>query len=166
MISIDGQVFVKEPATGNTWKEYLNDPDSQAPEARRILSTKRRFSTAPEFVPAMDEAVLVGREVIDGLSVYHTRGTGSFKQEVPENLPADITDGMPLRLSNSTYHLYVSAGDFLPRRLVTETNTTWETSSGGQPGSENTGIDPFQMKSTDDYLDYNLPVNIELPKRP
>ena len=166
LIATDSRVFAKESKTGNIWEEYETDPN---PEDRQVgggLALVRRFSTAPDFVPDMDEAELVGKEVIDGLSVYHVIGARSVQQELPEGMPAEVVDDLPLQQSDSTYHLYVSTSDFLPRRLLTETSIRWETSSGEAPSAEDTGVEPVYMESTDNFLDYNVPVTIELPHAP
>ena len=114
----------------------------------------------------MDEAEFVGKEVIDGLSVYHVIGARSVQQELPEGVPAEVVDDLPLQQSDSTYHLYVSTSDFLPRRLLAETSIRWKTSSAEAPSAEDTGVEPVYMESTDNFLDYNVSVTIELPHAP
>jgi len=114
----------------------------------------------------MDEAEFVGKEVIDGLSVYHVIGARSVQQELPEGVPAEVADDLPLQQSDSTYHLYVSTSDFLPRRLLAETSIRWKTSSAEAPSAEDTRVEPVYMKSTDNFLDYNVSVTIELPYAP
>ena len=161
IIAVDGRVFARQSTTGNIWAEYETDPNPDDREARGMLSTARRFSAAPDFVPTMDEAELLGKEFIDGLSVYHIRGTRSVKQELPDDFPADVTDNAPLQHDDSTYHLYVSTSDFLPRRLLTETNIRWETSLG-----ETSEMEPVNIYWTENFLDYNGPVTIELPEVP
>ena len=70
---------------------------------------------------------------------------------------------MPLQESDSTFHLYVGLGDFLPRRLLTETSLRWETSSGEAPGGEGTGYEPVYIESTDNFLDYDDPATFDVP---
>lgn len=158
LIATDGRVFAKQSTTGNVWKEYEADPNGDNREVTGVLASARRFSAAPDFVPTMDEAELVGTEVVDGLSVYHVRGARSFKQEIPDENPDGIFDDMPLQLDESTYDLYVGTSDFLPRRLLTKTTLSWETSSG-----EASGLELVYVEHIDDFLDYNSPVTIELP---
>ncbi len=166
LIATDGRVFARESKTGNIWTEYETDPNPDNREVGGVLAAVRRFSAAPDFVPDMDEAELVGEEVIDGFSVYHVIGATSVKQEFPDGVPAEVLDDLPLQQSDSTYHLYVSTSNFLPRRLLTETSLRWETSSGEAPRDEDTGVEPVYMESTDNFLDYNVPVTIELPQVP
>lgn len=66
---------------------------------------------------------------------------------------------MPLQLNEYIYHFYVNASDLLPRRLITETNLRWET-----PLGELTDVEAMQIKFTDNFLDYNAQVTIELPE--
>ena len=96
LIATDSRVFAREPKTGNIWEEYETDPN---PEDRQVgggLALVRRFSAAPGF------------------------GARSVQQELPGGVPAEVVDDLPLQQSDSTYHLYVSTSDFLPRRLLTE----------------------------------------------
>ena len=159
LIAAEDRVFAKQSTTGDVWKEYGPQSDQLDPEARGILSMVATYSASPEFVPAMDEADLVGREFIDGLGVYYVAGTKSVKQKIPEDIPADVTHDMTLQMSEYTYHLYVNASDLLPRRLITETDLRWET-----PLGEPADIEAMHIKFTDNFLDYNAPVTIELPE--
>ena len=159
LISTDGRVFARQSTTGNVWEEYDKHANPENREARGILSVVRRFSAAPELIPAMDQAELVGTTIIDGLSVYQVEGTISVIQEIPDGVPADVLKDWPRQQTDSTYQLYVSTSDFLPRRLLTETSMKWETPSGDTSETE-----PIHMELTDDFLDYNVPVTIELPE--
>jgi len=163
LIAVDGRVFARQSTTGNIWAEFESDPNPDDREAMEIASTVKEFSAAPDFVPTMDEAELVGKEFIDGLSVYHIKGATSIKQALPDNNPNGVSDDLPLQQNDSTYDLYVRTGDFLPRRLLTETSLRWETSLGEAPGGEGTGYEPVCIESTDNFLDYDDPAIFDVP---
>lgn len=163
LIGVDGRIFARQSTTGNIWAEFETDPNPDDKVAMEIVSMAKEFSAAPDFVPTMDEAELVGKEFIDGLSVYHIKGATRDKQALPENNHNGVWDDVPLQESDSTFHLYVGLGDFLPRRLLTETSLRWETSSGEAPGGEGTGYEPVYIESTDNFLDYNDPATFDVP---
>ena len=124
----------------------------------------------------MDEMSLVGKTVIDGLSVYHVKGTitskmeppddspadeaaDDSKMEPPDDLPADGASGFRRQQIDTAYDLYINIDNLLPRRLISIIDFTWEGSSGGTPENE-----PTHMEVTLDYLDFNAPVTIVLPE--
>ena len=158
-ISIDGRVlWFKDSMRGNVWTEYKIDADLEDREARGIVSLAARFAAALD-VPAMNEAELVGKTVIDGLSVYHVKGASSFRTEPPVDWPADAAVDFPRQQQDTTFDLYIRSDNFLPRRLVTVLDITWETSPG-----EESEIGPVKVETTVDYRDFNAPVTIELPE--
>ncbi|PKB70481.1 MAG: hypothetical protein BZY87_10150 [SAR202 cluster bacterium Io17-Chloro-G6] len=158
-ISTDGRVMARRSAAGNFWVEYDRNGSPDDREARGILALVERFSAGPNFVPEMDEAELVGKIEIEGLTVYHVKGASTFRSEPPDDMPADVAAGFPRQQTDTAYDLYISVDDLLPRRLVSVVKISWETAAGDAPPSE-----PARMESTVDYLDYNAPVTIVLPK--
>ena len=160
-ISTDGRVMARESSNGNIWTEYDTDPKSAERTVVGVLAMVRRFSSAPDFVPTMEKAELIGTEVIENLSVYHIRGVRSFRQEIPDENPDGIFDDMSLQRDETTYDFYVSTSDFLPRRLLTETNLRWETSEG-----EASEPEPVYLEIIDEFLEYNAAVSIKLPEVP
>ncbi len=158
-ISTDGRVMVRHSATGNIWVEYDTDTNPDNGEVRGILAMVERFSVAPDLVPTMDEGELVGKTVIDGLSVYHGKGTSSLRSEPPDDWPADVKDDFPRQQNVSKYDLYVSSDDLLLRRLVSTIELTFEFSEGEEPR-----VEQINTVATADFLDYNAPVTIEFPE--
>lgn len=160
-IETDGRVMARESTTGNIWVEYGKDGNPDNRVARGILSMAKRFSAAPDIVPTMDQAELVGKTVIDGLTVYQIRSNTNFRAEPPEDWPADVKDSFPRQRTDTTYNIYISSDDLLPRRLVSEVKITFETSQG-----EDSGGEQFDTVSTADFLEFDVPVTIELPEVP
>ena len=158
-IGADGRVFSKESNTGDVWTDVFSDEQSAKGALARAESYYNTFSKAKDFVPAMDETELVGKEVIDGLTVYHIKGTSSIRVEPPDELPTDAADDHQRQQTDSIYDLYINTGDFFPRRLVTVADITWETSQG-----DSSGTGPLHTEKTEDFLDFNIPVTIEFPE--
>lgn len=158
-ISTDGRIMARQSATGNFWVEYDKNPDPDDMEARGILAAVEGFSSTPNFLPDMDDAELVGITDIDGLSFYHIKGSSSVRTEPPDDLPADLAASYPRQQTDTSYDLYISLADLLPRRLVMVVELTWQNFPDDWPE-----IEPPRMESTVDYLDFNDPVSIVLPE--
>ncbi|MDA1129298.1 MAG: hypothetical protein O2913_11460 [Chloroflexi bacterium] len=170
IVSTDGRIMALALETGNGWVEY-DEADTENRIAMGILGTVKRLSAAPDVIPAvllttqfspnLDGAKLVGNTVIDGLSVYHLKGSGSFITEPPDDWPAEIKEGYPRNQDDSKYDLYVSIENLLPRRMVSTLDIT-----SVDLKSEVSDLEPMFTVTTSDYLDFNAPVAISLPEVP
>ena len=172
IMGADGQVWFRHSDADDSW----TDAKADGFEVRGSLAQAEHYSKRRDIVPDMDEMSLVGKTVIDGLSVYHVKGTitskmeppddspadeaaDDSKMEPPDDLPADGASGFRRQQIDTAYDLYINIDNLLPRRLISIIDFTWEGSSGGTPENE-----PTHMEVTLDYLDFNAPVTIVLPE--
>ena len=158
-IFADGRVMVRHSTSGNIWADFPADPNADDGAPRGILALMEMYSDASRFLPDMDEAELVGKTVIDGLSVYHIKGRSNVRLLPPEDWPADVEDDTPTQQNDSNYDLYIGVNDLLPRKLVVVTDITYKASR-----LEGSGVERLSVVSTVDLLDLNAPVIIELPE--
>ena len=94
-ISTDGKVALRDSMTGDVWTEYDIDEGPEIPGSRASLALVIRHSAAPDLIPAFDEAELVEMMEIDGISVYHVKGSSSSILGPPDHLPADSGSRLP-----------------------------------------------------------------------